>query len=250
MGRRASGKYVYKPGDHKHLYTWRECAYCGAEYLGRVDNNSRFCSLRCSGKATGKQPRPAASRDGYLICMKCGEEKPEAEFSRHSQSATGRKPRCKECHAAYWLESRTPEILERMRANDKRRWLADPERMRARARESTAKYREANRELVREQARERYRANPEKRKNTEHRRRAQKRRAPVFFFFSEALLTSKWVYWAGRCWICGGEATTWDHVKPLAKGGSHCLANLRPACRSCNCRKRDKWPYSPQRQAA
>lgn len=45
----------------------------------------------------------------------------------------------------------------------------------------------------------------------------------------------------GKCWLCGKEASTIDHVKPLSKGGLHILANLRPACLSCNSRKRNRW---------
>jgi 5-methylcytosine-specific restriction endonuclease McrA len=37
-----------------------------------------------------------------------------------------------------------------------------------------------------------------------------------------------------RCYRCGGYATTADHIRPLSAGGSHDLANLRPACRRCN----------------
>jgi 5-methylcytosine-specific restriction endonuclease McrA len=41
-----------------------------------------------------------------------------------------------------------------------------------------------------------------------------------------------------RCQIrapgCTTIATTADHVRPLAAGGSHDLANLRAACRHCN----------------
>ncbi len=37
-------------------------------------------------------------------------------------------------------------------------------------------------------------------------------------------------------------------VKPLAKGGSHWASNLRPACRSCNSRKGDRWPFTPTRE--
>lgn len=46
------------------------------------------------------------------------------------------------------------------------------------------------------------------------------------------------------CWMCGGPADTIDHVKPLNKGGAHMLANLRPACRSCNSSKSDRWPLA------
>jgi hypothetical protein len=35
---------------------------------------------------------------------------------------------------------------------------------------------------------------------------------------------------------------TVDHVIPLCRGGKHCVTNLVPACRRCNCRKKDKLP--------
>lgn len=56
-------------------------------------------------------------------------------------------------------------------------------------------------------------------------------------------LRLKWRYWGGLCWMCRKPATTWDHVKPLSKGGSFSLANLRPACKSCNSQKGAKWPW-------
>jgi 5-methylcytosine-specific restriction endonuclease McrA len=56
-------------------------------------------------------------------------------------------------------------------------------------------------------------------------------------------LLAKWTYWGGQCWMCGDEATAWDHVKPLVAGGLHCLANLRPACTPCNSRKGGRWPF-------
>ncbi len=32
------------------------------------------------------------------------------------------------------------------------------------------------------------------------------------------------------CWRCGAYANTVDHVLPVILGGTHDLANLRPAC--------------------
>jgi len=52
----------------------------------------------------------------------------------------------------------------------------------------------------------------------------------------------RWAYYAGRCWICGQPATSWDHVKPLSAGGCWWPSNLRPACVSCNEFKGNKWP--------
>ena len=40
--------------------------------------------------------------------------------------------------------------------------------------------------------------------------------------------------WGRSCWRCGAYAGTVDHVLPVALGGGHELANLRPCCRRCN----------------
>lgn len=61
----------------------------------------------------------------------------------------------------------------------------------------------------------------------------------------------RFALWGGRCWMCGIEAATQeDHVKPISKGGSHCLANLRPICHSCNSSKGGRWPLKKSELAA
>lgn len=72
-----------------------------------------------------------------------------------------------------------------------------------------------------------------------HRKRAIRKQAIVVPFTS-AQLAQRLAMFSG-CWICGGVAGTVDHVKPLSKGGPHMLANLRPACLSCNSRKHATW---------
>lgn len=54
-------------------------------------------------------------------------------------------------------------------------------------------------------------------------------------------IAARVAYFGGRCWICGEAGTEIDHVKPLSRGGSHWPSNLRPACKSCNSRKRSRW---------
>ena len=54
---------------------------------------------------------------------------------------------------------------------------------------------------------------------------------------------ARMAYHGNRCVLCGTtEQLTMDHWKPLAKGGLHVHANLRPMCHSCNSGKRDTWP--------
>lgn len=57
-------------------------------------------------------------------------------------------------------------------------------------------------------------------------------------------LLGKLAMYHERCWICKiAPWEAWDHVKPVARGGAHVLANLRPACNSCNQTKSDRWPF-------
>lgn len=51
-------------------------------------------------------------------------------------------------------------------------------------------------------------------------------------------------YFGARCYLCGGAYEAVDHVKPIAAGGTHWSANLRPVCQTCNSRKAAAWPLS------
>ena len=42
------------------------------------------------------------------------------------------------------------------------------------------------------------------------------------------------------CYLCGNEATTVDHITPLAKGGTDDEWNLAAACKRCNYSKQDR----------
>lgn len=51
------------------------------------------------------------------------------------------------------------------------------------------------------------------------------------------------------CTYCGAKGADAelqvDHIHPVSKGGSHHMANLTTACRSCNSTKRDKIGVTP-----
>lgn len=72
------------------------------------------------------------------------------------------------------------------------------------------------------------------------RRRAVRKNARTIAYSPESLW-QRMAYFGHKCWMCGGAFEAVDHVIPLTKGGAECLANLRPACRSCNSRKHNKW---------
>lgn len=189
-------------------------------------------------------------------CSKCKRDLPRTEFYRQKAKPDGLQNYCKECSAkqvreygpkhyaenreAYAAYAKTAYVnnrdayLERAKRNaeanpertlaTKRRWVANnPEKKKAAAR----KWRLANQAIEREYVRRRY----------------TWRKTGLITPFTLVQLREKWAYWGGRCWMCGADADATDHVKPLAKGGRDVLANMRPACHSCNSRKSAKWPY-------
>lgn len=89
------------------------------------------------------------------------------------------------------------------------------------------------------------RANPDMRRATDARRRANQAAAAHIPFTSKQL-AARWAYYGDRCWICRARATATDHVKPIAKGGAHMLCNLRPICKPCNSAKNATWPFNPE----
>jgi 5-methylcytosine-specific restriction endonuclease McrA len=152
---------------------------------------------------------------------------------------------------------------------DQARYLRDPEARKARSkayyhanieagRKVRAEYERRNSEaarrrwhawmekhpgVARAQARERWRENPEEYR-TKHRAHQGQRRARVAGASGRASpdqVAARFAMWGGRCSVpgCGRPGDTIDHAIPLARGGSHWPANLRPMCRAHNCAKSD-----------
>lgn len=153
-----------------------------------------------------------------------------------------------------WYRENRDKVLEQSR-----RWAqANPDKVRARwrrwqeanpdkVREAQRRYnernpdrqkpwREANPDKVSEYTRRWSQANRDKVAEKARRRRAQRAAALTIPFTTEQL-AERMAFWGDRCWMCGGDYDTVDHVIPLAEGGPHCLSNCRPACRSCNSAK-------------
>ena len=209
-------------------------------------------------------------------CRKCDRTKPASEFYKEKRNSDGLRSYCAECSRKLSREDpnkkkRQAEYYQRNKDKilvDHARWRAEnPDRMR----ELNSQWRDANREHIRESNARYYRENPARskamsrdwaRRNIErvrecrrewgrnnrakariweHARRARLKAAKAIPFTAEQLM-QKWDFYGGKCWICGLQAGATDHVKPLAKGGAHILANLRPICTPCNSKKRDQWP--------
>ena len=149
------------------------------------------------------------------------------------------EPKCDDCRLVY------NEMKRKRRA-------ANPEKDRKRVREYWRKNPDKRRENV-----NRFREkNPEawKRINDASRKRnvetirlrvkARKERLKdaTPYKVSPQSIVARIEYWGRKCWMCGGPYEHIDHVKPIAAGGLHIPANLRPSCAPCNLAKRDKWP--------
>lgn len=80
-------------------------------------------------------------------------------------------------------------------------------------------------------------ANKGRLKDAYDRRRARLLNARIQHFTLEQL-RMRLLAQGHVCVYCGGPFEHVDHVKALANGGPHCLANLRPACRKCNLSKK------------
>ena len=114
-----------------------------------------------------------------------------------------------------------------------RRWRAShPEAHSAERRAFYARHRD---DLLATSA-EYHRTHREVRKASDGRRRITKLRGGPSFTAEEwlALVAAH----QGRCAYCGSLAPLQaDHRVPLARGGSNAIANILPACGSCNARK-------------
>jgi 5-methylcytosine-specific restriction endonuclease McrA len=156
-----------------------------------------------------------------VMCPGCATLKPPEEFYSNKRNRAGLSSYCKVCttirnaRSADWYRvvrlERKLNSEERVAKNAASRWG------------NHRRWRYANPEHVKAYAR----------------MRAHLRRTLVGSC-SEQQERWRWDYYGGRCWMCGEEAVEMDHVIAVNRGGSGWPANLRPACRSCNARKRDK----------
>lgn len=182
--------------------------------------------------------------NGTKRCPTCGEVKPAEAFGTLIRSGrTYLRSRCRPCAATarrdYYARNRelekarhyawTTANREHLRQYSRRRYQANPE--------SVIQAVRAYEQRLRAERPEFYRA---MRREVDRRRRLRKRGTQVAYF-TRAQLIARLSMIPG-CWLCGGPKQEIDHVKPLAKGGAHVLANLRPICLPCNRRKSDKWP--------
>jgi 5-methylcytosine-specific restriction endonuclease McrA len=166
-------------------------------------------------------------------CCHCLEVRPLTEFSRNRSLPDGRGRECRQCVRAAARHMKDPaKQVARVQA-----WVAANKDRRVEYRRA---YYRRNAEKIKATVKAYYEANPEKWKAWTQARRARDRSAPGTA--TTAQIDARVAYYGGKCWMCGDPADTIDHVIPLSRGGSNWPANLRPACKSCNCSKKARKP--------
>ncbi len=201
----------------------------------------------------------------------CGLDKATTEFTANRSLQDGLCRLCKPCRkaekAASHQRNREKQLRkfaawraanpDKVKANNARSYRDGREKVRAQQnakraanpdlnRERQSAYYAANKQRF-EGYRKRYKAeNPERWRMAmsvgRHRYEAAKRAATVQSF-TAAQLEARVSVFGDRCAYCSGPFEQLDHLKPIARGGPHCLANFRPACAACNHRKRAKNPF-------
>lgn len=213
----------------------------------------RTTSLPCTAENCGdlfpKCGRPSTYTHGKCRCDVCHEHDKQRRFAR------------REAKAEYDRQYREANIEKKL-AYDKRYHADNRDKIaeyhkrhysenRDAARESRRIYYRENSAAGVERARQWKLANPERvreiGRSKQHRRRARMKAAQVVPFTPEQE-RQKMAYYGNSCYlklpgICTGGFDEVDHVKPIAKGGAHMIANMRPACLPCNRIKWAHWPF-------
>lgn len=178
--------------------------------------------------------RSKQTKDGlFPYCRRCANERSRAAHHAHREArlavgqayrerTRGTRTEAQRAHRREWERRYRRENPEK-RAALQSSWKA---RNRERITEYQRRWMDQNRDRVRETVRRRY----------------ARKAAGTIVPFSIEQLRARLSMWGNRCWMCGSEATSVDHVKPLAKDGAHALCNLRPSCHPCNQSKGDRWP--------
>lgn len=208
-----------------------------------------------------------------LQCRTCKATKTPDQFTVFSRNKSGRSTRCMSCDSEYRNANR-----EHIRAVKREYYAKNTEKELAARKASYFRNREArirqqvehqrepeirakrrrkyreNAEAIKRKGRAYFEANPERvtaqKRAYYHKHRdiciagVALRRARLadatLQDVTVDMLRERAAVFGHACAYCGGPHEQWDHVIPIARGGKHCLANLRPACSRCNFSKNAK----------
>lgn len=169
---------------------------------------------------------------GFKHCMECREWRPESRFSIDALRGDDRKATCMYCEST----SKGPIRYERERrrivgegwCRKCKEWFTD---------KSAARYGICQK-CVNRDRRERYAADPEFKSHLQSIVYQRKRNVDSVPAHAAAFYLE---LFEGRCAYCDkAQATTWDHITAVSRGGKTTPGNIVPACHSCNSSKGNK----------
>lgn len=182
-------------------------------------------------------------------CTTCLKSLSKLLFNKEKRSSDGLTSRCKECHSLTGKKYRdtNPDILK----EQKKKYVSlNKDKIKA----GRQKHYQNNKDAINKKSSVYQKANPQIRKRATRNyylknklyyklkcqeRNARKQKLTIQKFSVEDFNKRMSVF-GNKCFYCGGAFEHVDHAIPLIRNGYHCLANLRPACMSCNLRKGTK----------
>ncbi len=184
--------------------------------------------------------------EGQKQCQQCKKWFPATiEYFHTSKTNTtsGLHSYCKSCclEADNEWKQNNPEKVREVG----RRWKQEhPDRVKQYYNPGRQRERRiANPEKSREYSARWRKKNPDKIAAKNERRRALEANAEGEFTYKD--WRRQYKLQGGLCWWCSRpKRLTVDHVKPLARGGTHYPRNIVLACAKCNCSKGKKLAYS------
>lgn len=165
-------------------------------------------------------------------CTKCKTDLPIDQFARHAGRADGYQNQCRPCVRAYnraYYLTNSDDVKHAVSA----RYRNNPDKVKAYVKAWQA----TNPDLFRTYVSKWQDNNVEARRSIAQRRRARLKNNGIFTVSKREIVA----LYSSPCFYCGSTSQiTADHVVPIARGGSHSVGNLVPACDSCNKSKNDR----------
>ena len=184
-------------------------------------------------------------------CKRCKKTKPVSEFSKDKYNKNGLRNQCRKCCSeifSAWRKRTSRDIKAKSRLKERRRryYLKNREKIinKSKAyglsesgREVIRKRRERNKDKILKQKRESYQRNKASYRIWSRAGKARKAGAIGSFGLKEWTdLISQFDDHCVCCWDT--VKLTMDHVVPVSMGGTNCISNIQPLCKTCNSRKR------------
>lgn len=190
--------------------------------------------LRSQGREYAKRKRLAMS---------------EGDRQNHAQKCKDWRNKKLQNNPNFWKEEYRKNHKRNLKKSSKYYWNNREEKIKEmkiwrkhnseKYRQSVKRWREKNYEKMLTSHRRWLKENATHVREYNRKKRAVKNKVTIKQF-SKKELDQRMSVFGYQCSYCGGEFEQVDHVKPLSKGGPHCLSNLRPACKKCNLSKHNK----------